>query len=1835
MVLNTDFNQSPYFDDFDEAKNFHRVLFKPAVAVQARELTQLQTILQNQIERFGDNILTEGTIVQGGNFVEEAKLAYAKILDIAKNTTGAEIATDVNQYVGMKAVGQQTGVEAIIIATEYGLESQSPDLSTLFLKYTKSNIAANTNVLTFAAGEEIQLKSQDANGDYVNDYHLVTVAPTTIDANPIGTGYGVRCGEGIIYQKGHFIRFNDALTIVSKYSDAPDAVLVGFQTAESIVNSDEDSSLLDNANGFNNFNAPGADRLQLVPSLVVKTIAEAKADETFFAIQEYSNGKVVRRRLQTQYSTIEKEMERRTAEESGDYVVSRFTVRSGKDSITPTDINAYVGPGLAYVDGQRVELLNEIRVPIAEANTFSVVENQDINTNYGMYVNVTGYTGRFDFTTFEQVNLKNTGGTTIGTARVRAVTKESASAYRLYIFAIKMGSGYTFKDTRTIASALGSATVTLVSGNAVLVDASFNKIFFPIGKSFIKSVDEAETSFIYRTSTDVTITSNSFSFSTSDIFPYSEGALTSDDLFDFIISAKAAAGAVVANGEILEISSATLDSNLNTITINLVKNPATSLPISIYYNAQKTPASFDNKLLTTVYVKVQANTNANATSGSYSLGMPDVYSIEGVWRGTSATAWATLETNATSDSNTNNVTSSFELFTNQYDDYYGLSRIRKKRNSSSLTIGANDKIIVKAKVFKKADATGHFFTYDSYPVDDASAVLPANAIRTEDVPSFLSSNGSKYYLRDVIDLRPYTSNTAVYAETAAAATIDPSDTETFSNLEFPAPRQKINTKYSYYLGRRDILVIDQNGEFELISGVPSENPSYPAEPTKGMLIARLDVPPFPTLDINSANIINKPEYGVSIQSNQTRRYTMQDIGAIDKRISNLEYYTSLSLLETNAKDFLVTDSTGADRFKNGIFVDNFVDLASADINGGEFAAAIDQTLGNITPKIRQYNLALKYSSGTNTTNFGGNAATLTKSDYVLESASQPYATSLKNCTTSFYNYAGKMQINPTYDTGPDTVQAPALNIEFDLATPFMEFTDALSEIIPLVAIRREVISNRRGGFLGLGRRRITEEVTTTTLTTGVGEETTEDLGDFVTDVKFLPYMRSKQIQIRIVGLRPNTRFYFFFDGVDVNDHVVNGIDADAERVADGVLVERTSEYSGTPQVILSDSNGILRAVFKIPESTFFVGDRKLEVLDVPAIADKDAATSYASANYSAFNFAVTKTSLSTTTIPPQFNLDSTTEIQTRRGGRSDPIAQTFIIDPESSSDTNVFITKLDLFFAKKSRAGKGVGIQIREVQNGFPTGPALPFASVYLNASQVNAPTTAVASNALTATTITFDAPVALRTDTEYAIIVAPDGNDPDYLMWISRTGEKDVDTGVSIVQDSNAGVLFTSTNAKTWTPYQNENLKFTLYAARFTAATGTVSLTNDNHEFFTISNLTGAFVTAEDVFIEKNSYLTGTITVVNGNNTVTGVNTAFTSDYSVNSHLITYDGSAYQALKIKTINSDTQITLFEPSRYSASAIAEHYTSPVGRLIYFNANEPAKMILEGSSAKAGLVFNVADTIRGETSGATVDIASVDDLQVSYIQPIINRANFSKTRTILTAGKLYNGSTALSRDMSFNSINYLSNDTFTIQSRSNNTGTPTFRLDVSMFNTSTTTKDTSPLVNLKAASVMIGEYMVNNTVTDSLERIGLGDADSKYVSRMVQLADGMDAEDIRVILSGYKPTGTDIRVYTKFLASTDSRNFSEVEWTRLYIKSETDSTSSSVNREDYREFEYELGTTELGNGEGAWNNAFVINYKDPDGALYANYKYFAVKVVMLANSYNLVPRLKDLRVLALS
>jgi hypothetical protein len=107
------------------------------------------------------------------------------------------------------------------------------------------------------------------------------------------------------------------------------------------------------------------------------------------------------------------------------------------------------------------------------------------------------------------------------------------------------------------------------------------------------------------------------------------------------------------------------------------------------------------------------------------------------------------------------------------------------------------------------------------------------------------------------------------------------------------------------------------------------------------------------------------------------------------------------------------------------------------------------------------------------------------------------------------------------------------------------------------------------------------------------------------------------------------------------------------------------------------------------------------------------------------------------------------------------------------------------------------------------------------------------------------------------------------------------------------------------------------------------------------------------------------------------------------------------------------------------------------------------------------------------------------------------------------------------------------------------------------------------------------------------------------------------------------------VYVKFQSSTDSRRFVNVEWTELEPKNETNVFSSSADRYDYREIEYALGTTVKTAGQGAWSNSGVIQYIDPTGAIHNSYKYFAVKILMTSNSHSVVPRLADMRTLALS
>jgi hypothetical protein len=82
----TNFNVAPYYDDFDPKNNFLKILFKPSYAIQARELTQLQSALQNQITQFGSHVFKEGSIVLGGS----STIKQVSYIDVrTNNATGA------------------------------------------------------------------------------------------------------------------------------------------------------------------------------------------------------------------------------------------------------------------------------------------------------------------------------------------------------------------------------------------------------------------------------------------------------------------------------------------------------------------------------------------------------------------------------------------------------------------------------------------------------------------------------------------------------------------------------------------------------------------------------------------------------------------------------------------------------------------------------------------------------------------------------------------------------------------------------------------------------------------------------------------------------------------------------------------------------------------------------------------------------------------------------------------------------------------------------------------------------------------------------------------------------------------------------------------------------------------------------------------------------------------------------------------------------------------------------------------------------------------------------------------------------------------------------------------------------------------------------------------------------------------------------------------------------------------------------------------------------------------------------------------------------------------
>ena len=1684
MGINTDLNVDPYYDDFSEAKQFNRILFKPAKAVQARELTQLQTILQKQVERFGSNVYKEGTVISGINITSRPDISYVKLND----TTGFTDPSVYNQTdsATFTATGNTTGLVAEIILGENGFQTQDPDLKTFFISYigfddTTVAGASATDVKQFSQGEVLSIKN--SSGTILESVTVATVAAHA------GKSFGVSCEEGVVYQKGHFIFVDNQFVIVSKYSNIPGASSVGFTIAENLINSNQDTTLLDNASGFNNENAPGADRLQLVPKLV--TFTSASEPEEFFALVRYVGGEAVRIRDRTEFNVIGDELARRTYEESGNYVTNGLKVTLEQDG---ANSYAVVSPGKAYAFGRETINVSARKLLIDPTTLTQTKNNQYTGVQYGQYFTYAHAQASvlddfaFDGTVY---NLKNSGNTIIGTCSISNVTPG-----KIYAYNIRKNAGQENTAIAKIAN-------TPITNSGTLYGVNSGGKIFDAGKGSINSI--SNVSFTRRMKQAVVGSSPITISATADFKP-----LPGSNVF-----------AVDSSNQVCVCSSQYI--NTDDLEVTITDNG--SGVEFVYFDAIISGTAQDGLQELDIYVNTTYDLNGTGSFGVSniaSLGVPNAIQL--------------LEVMDTGATPAVNITSKFKLVNNQKDHFYDHSYITLKAGE---TIAQNRALRVKVKALRRQSTLGSgYLTANSY-----SALSNRNLVK-----NFEGKNGISYDLINSFDFRPYKQPLSSYSlGVAGASTVTALSSAIVPGIS-PANNATIISNQSYFMSRIDSVVLDEFGDTIIYKGGEAENPSIPE--ISGMYALSNVYVPGNVTTITG----NNPIRVVDVTN---KNYTMKEIAGIEQKIDRLTDLVSLSLLETQTKSLFIPDANGLDRFKNGILVDSFKTLAVGDVADPDFGAAVDKSRTVATPSVTQFPVDLKVDSSTGA-NVYQDVVTLADTGSRVTVIDQPFATNFRNCVSNFYNYAGKASIDPPFDAGYDVIQNPAVNLEIDIATPLLDLVDNLQEVLPLT---REEVSSISGPITRVRDNGIlnTQTTTVTTASTSIvaGETVTNtsSVGNFVTDVTMSPYIQSREVKILVTGLRPNTRHYFFLDGTAINTHVYPG-------EVNPTVVGSATEYNvGEVEVkgtlgasVRTDTEGTLAAVFVIPEATFFVGERSIEIVDVDQYSSLDSGkTSYTKAIYRAYNFEVSKSDLTQTTRTPTFDVERnvTTRSFTRQW-RTDPIAQTFIVRPAQAEGASMsMISSVDVYFKSKS-ATVGATLELREVVNGYPSQSTLPFGRKHLRPSQIN-----VSDTGATSTTFEFKNPVKLNVNKEYCFVVIPDANSPDFLIFTSKVGNADLATGTSITNDWGDGVLFTSTNDSAWKSYQDEDIKFALKRYQHQATAGSVDLSPNDVEFLTVTNTTLQFRNDELAYVKKNtSYSCG---VTDRTVTITGGSVFAVGDYI----LIEDDGNKFLSEIVAANDSASSLTLRTPYGTDITTSATASLTVAGKVSYFNKRKSDRVFLRLSSAKAGNFFVTGEILNGYRTGATTTISTVDNEPISYFQPQIFMSNSVRTSTDLT---LYNGA-AVDKSIPANGNVYNTNALRVINSTSNIVNpslsdSNDFKIRVAMTNNGY--QSATPIVDPDLSMLNAYKYKISDSGTST----------SSWVTREVILQEQLDANGLRVYLSGYRPAGTYVDVYARFVYPTDIEVQSN--WIKL-ANSNEDMYSNPSNTLDYREYQYDLSS----------------------------------------------------------
>jgi len=1195
------------------------------------------------------------------------------------------------------------------------------------------------------------------------------------------------------------------------------------------------------------------------------------------------------------------------------------------------------------------------------------------------------------------------------------------------------------------------------------------------------------------------------------------------------------------------------------------------------------------------------------------------------------------------------VTTNFTFDTGQRDNFYDIARIVRKGN----VVTPQGKLLIVFDYF--THGTGDFFTVDSYNTISYKDIPTYSATRVD--PEVAEPTG-EYDLRDSIDFRPRVADASTTTQTIQSQTVYKVTSMSFnlenrsfagagsSTIDIPKDNSNFVYDFDFYVSRKDTLFLAADGKFKVVKGAPAESPQTPKPIDDAMKISDITMPAF-VIDINDVNH--------TMENN--RRYTMRDIGKLEARIENMEYYTALNLLEKDAQSLQIQDADGFDRFKSGFLVDNFAGHATGNVKHPDYRNSIDMQMGELRPKYFMKGVTLNEENTTDTERTNdqyqktGDVLTLPYAHKIA--VEQPYATRDENLNPVLnFSWAGICRLSPSGDEWFETERLPDLiiNREGNFDTVLAQnanaigtvwnawqtqwsgvttstsntwrdtsFHSAASRSVPGRAIVRTTVTTEQGRRSRTGVR-----------TTVVPQIDTESLGDRIVSRALIPFCRAKNITFTVTGMKPLTRVYAFFDKTNVNS-----------------LVTPSGGSEGGN--LVTSASGRIDGVFRIPDpnvqgnARFRTGERVFRLTSSTTNVTEPEPETFAQAIYSSTGIlnTVQESIIATRNARVEVLNVSQTENVNRQDTRNDvvgwwdPLAQSFMPQAEGGE----YLTKVDIFFSQKD-TDLPVTLQIREMDNGYPTTKVLPFGSKTLEPAQVN-----VSDDATVATTFQFDEPVYVKDGVEYCFVVFTDSQ--KYLAWISRMGEVDVGGKRLVSEQPYLGVLFKSQNNTTWTAYDLEDMKFTLYRATFdTSKTGTVTLVNDvlpvktlaQNPIRTFNGVNKVKVTHPNHHMYSNQ----------NNVTITGVSSGVSSTLSGSlatggsSLTLTSDtgfpnsGTVHVKIGTEVISGTISGTAISSLTRGVEGTDSDHSSGATVELYQLANIP---LTEINKTHAGISdqqidsYTVATTTNANSdgTGGGSSVTATENAMMDTMQTLVPTIEHPDTQ-ITTKTKTTSATAPSGAQTSFTkqtlsqadiipiTDNYYYGTPRLVASQINETnelqGNKSFEL---IFTMTSNKENLSPIVDLDRKTIVAVTNRLDNIdsasdVYPSTDFIAPTEPDGDsteaiYVTRKAQLK--TPATSLKCFLDAVRFDTAEIQVMYKVLRSDDASDFEEIGWRFFNNAGEPDNNvNSSVDYDDFIEREYSV-----------------------DGL--SEFIAFAIKIRMQGTNSCEPPRIKDLRAIALA